>query len=129
MKQTLVYDQFGIIQNLQGFPFYTNKRLEKHFFCKNSILKQLYHCKTFFPILGSFETLNQLGDCYPNPSSVLSEPVSSGAAFVRSTKVFKMTLLIVKFLPGVTKPPEKMGNSFQSFCLLLSVLLPCNISK
>ena len=43
----------------------------------------------FFPILGSFETLNQLGDCYPNPSTVLSEPVSSGAAFVRSTKVFK----------------------------------------
>ena len=43
----------------------------------------------FFPIVGSFETLNQLGDCYPNPSSVLSEPVSSGAAFVRSTKAFK----------------------------------------
>ena len=58
----------------------------------------------FFPILGSFETLNQLGDCYPNPSSVLSEPVSSGAAFVPKNERSLASLWPLQYLYWTHQP-------------------------
>ena len=75
-----------------GVPLLHKQEVGRAFFFKQYSEAALPLQNFFFPILGSFETLNQLGDCYPNPSSVLSEPVSSGAAFVRSTKVFKKVI-------------------------------------
>ena len=53
------------------------------------------HCKNFFSFLGSFETLNQLGDCYPNPSPALACVQWGGDCAANIRSVFSSKNLLI----------------------------------